>query len=335
MTEHVVVRAPGKLFVLGEYAVLHGCPAIVAAIDRYVEVRARRREDSRVRFNAPGLSARLEFDAGRPPTSAPLRFALAAYERVTVRHGNLRSTGCDVDILSNLDPETGVKTGLGGSAAISVAVTGALLALGGNDVASSSTRDEIFRSAFEAHREAQGGSGSGADVAASCYGGLVRVEPRTDGVPQVSRVPLLAEVALLVGWTGQAASTPSLVERYRSASNGKAAARADFVCRTRACVDAFLSGAWRNSLDTAGHLLDDLARALALPLMTPRLQQLVEIARFHGAGAKHSGAGGGDCGIALVAQRCAADRIRAAWLDAGITPLNLQLDQQGVHRVPR
>ena len=36
-----VARAPGKLFLLGEYAVLDGCPAVVAAVDRYVTVGLR------------------------------------------------------------------------------------------------------------------------------------------------------------------------------------------------------------------------------------------------------------------------------------------------------
>ena len=34
----VRARAPGKLFLTGEWAVLRGAPALVAAIDRHVEV---------------------------------------------------------------------------------------------------------------------------------------------------------------------------------------------------------------------------------------------------------------------------------------------------------
>ena len=33
----LVARAPGKLVALGEYAVLDGAPAVVLALDRYVE----------------------------------------------------------------------------------------------------------------------------------------------------------------------------------------------------------------------------------------------------------------------------------------------------------
>jgi len=34
-------RAPGKLFVTGEYAVLAGAPALVAAVDRFADTRRR------------------------------------------------------------------------------------------------------------------------------------------------------------------------------------------------------------------------------------------------------------------------------------------------------
>ena len=42
-----------------------------------------------------------------------------------------------------------------------------------------------------------------------------------------------------------------------------------------------------------------LSRASGITIETPQLRRLAEIAQEHGAVAKSSGAGGGDCGIAL------------------------------------
>jgi phosphomevalonate kinase len=43
-------RAPGKLVALGEYAVLDGAPAVVLAIDRYVEASIEPSTDGRCRL---------------------------------------------------------------------------------------------------------------------------------------------------------------------------------------------------------------------------------------------------------------------------------------------
>jgi phosphomevalonate kinase len=64
--------------------------------------------------------------------------------------------------------------------------------------------------------------------------------------------------------------------------------------------------------------------------MTDSLRRLVTVARDNGAGAKVSGAGGGDCGIALTRERPVAERVRSAWRAIGITPLDLTIENQGV-----
>jgi mevalonate kinase len=77
-------------------------------------------------------------------------------------------------------------------------------------------------------------------------------------------------------------------------------------------------------------VLEQLATDLSLPLFTPRLHRIVEIARAHGAAAKISGAGGGDCGIALTPDAATAREIQAAWQAAGLVPLDLNICNEGV-----
>ena len=52
---------------------------------------------------------------------------------------------------------------------------------------------------------------------------------------------------------------------------------------------------------------------------------LVEIARDHGAAAKSSGAGGGDCGIALCPPDKDIAAMSSAWRAASIQPLDLAI----------
>ena len=336
MSDRLVVRAPGKLFVLGEYAVLDGCPAIVAAVDRSVDVRVSRSSSAFVRIHAAELGASVEFRPDDPsPTNGPLRFAISAFRAVSLHLSDVRRTSLDIEITSNLDAGSGAKVGLGGSAAVTVAMVAGLFAVTGKDLSDLCVREQMLAIAFAAHRDAQAGVGSGADVAASCYGGLVCVEPSPGVAPRVRPLMLPVDATLLAGWTGEAASTPGLVQRYLGASNGSAATRAAFVQQTRGCVEMFrkalsLRLVSSAALNRAGDLLQALGNDLDLPLLTPGLRDLIALARTQGAGAKLSGAGGGDCGIALTQQSAAAARIRAAWRSAGIVPLDLRIDPQGV-----
>ena len=73
-----------------------------------------------------------------------------------------------------------------------------------------------------------------------------------------------------------------------------------------------------------------LGNELDLPLVTPALATLVRAAQRVGAAAKPSGAGGGDCSIALATSAAQAAAVRAAWQDAGILPLPVTIAAQGV-----
>lgn len=332
MSGAVFARAPGKFFLLGEYAVLDGCPAVVAAIDRHVEVQLQPHTRGRlVRIDSLECGA-AEFNAAHPPAiEGSLRFVIAAFRAVLSARPELGRSGCTLSIKCSMAGPGGTKIGLGSSAAVTVATTAALLASTGASV----QPHDLFATALEAHRAAQDGVGSGADVAASVYGGLIRFQPCAPLLPAVTALALPPHTKLLVAWSGESASTAGLVKRYLTACNGSAAARAAFVAATRGCVDAFVDALAHGDVSAAainrnGDALARLGEDLGIPVLTPRLAQLVAIARAHGAAAKMSGAGGGDCGVALTRDAIAAERIRSTWRMARLVPLDVALDPTGV-----
>jgi len=332
MTDTSIARAPGKLFVLGEYAVLDGCPAVVAAIDRHVEVAVQRGPcGTRVRVSAP-VCATADFPTSHPPAiEGPLRFVIAAFAAALSHCPEIGQHGWSLKIASTINAPDGTKIGLGSSAAVTTATVAALLAAARKEVG----RDDVFAVAVGAHQVAQKGVGSGADVAASVYGGLVLFQPRGRSLPAVTPLALPSHTKLLVAWSGESAPTPDLVKHYLAARNGTAAARAAFLYASRTYVDSFVTALAQGRLSHAaidgnGVALARLGERLRLPVVTPRLARLVAIARSHGAAAKTSGAGSGDCGIALARDATAADEIRSAWRAAGLMPLDVALDPTGV-----
>src|SRR5690606_11456641 len=70
-----------------------------------------------------------------------------------------------LDTRGFFDPATGVKLGFGSSAALAVALAAAL--------AGESVPQRVQEAALLAHRDFQGGHGSGVDVATSAHGGVI------------------------------------------------------------------------------------------------------------------------------------------------------------------
>jgi phosphomevalonate kinase len=76
----------------------------------------------------------------------------------------------------------------------------------------------------------------------------------------------------------------------------------------------------------AREVLGGLDSLLSLGWMTPRLRALCTTAEAFGVAAKPSGAGGGDCGIALIRpdQQARVPALRDQWIRGGIVPLGLR-----------
>jgi phosphomevalonate kinase len=241
--------APGKVVLMGEYAVLDGAPALVLAVDRGVacEVHPADRvviEALDTRFVGPALEG-----------AAPGLYRFSAHN----------------------PPNTPTKVGLGTSAAATVVAT-----LAGRP---SLGRGELFSRALAVHRAVQG-SGSGIDVAASTYGGVLRYQAQEATQVSVSIEPLVV-------YSGGAASTAERVARYLAWSP-----RAEFVAESTAVVAGFAADPI-GSLERARLLLERMAAAARLRYRTPALDRIGVLARRFGGAAKPSGAGGGDCAVAL------------------------------------
>lgn len=57
MTSAIIqARAPGKIILMGEHPVLHGCPAIATSLGLYCNIQVRPREDERIELQLPDLN---------------------------------------------------------------------------------------------------------------------------------------------------------------------------------------------------------------------------------------------------------------------------------------
>lgn len=308
-----LATAPGKVMLAGEYGVLGGGLAILAAVDRRAVARSAH----------PGA------------TPAPLSpFLAAAREVVGAVLGEDAARIFDrieVDTRALSDGER--KLGLGSSAAATVAAVALAAGAGGE-------RDLplVIRLSLDAHARAQGGrgaAGSGADVVAVAHGGVIGF--RAGG--GVRRLAVPASLRLHFAWTGTPADTATLVAAVTAARAHEATATA-----TGAALAASTSAAEALATAFDGHdasavvaafgdgarAMAALAKASGVALVPASLAVLAARLAPLGAACKTTGAGGGDV-IAIAAPAAiTASALDTAIVEAGLWPLHLAVDPTGV-----
>jgi phosphomevalonate kinase len=346
----ISVTAPGKLILLGEYAVLAGAPALVAAVDRRVRVEIRPNGGASTLTLPHADIDGIAIDAcggGLQPSRSP-----AADPQIGSILGILdffcRSTAQDAETLGmeltvdagRLFSGDGTKYGLGSSAALSVAL---LAALHGHTGRKRLRAEELLAHALQAHRFQQGRLGSGVDVAASVFGGILEYRLKAgleNQIPQIRRVQPPAGLHMRAVWTGQSASTFQMLsglERFRLQDpQAYRSAIGPLVEITRQGLAAFAENDSHGFIDTVDRFyrqLIEFADKSGLPIVTPYHQCLAFIAGKLGGAYKPSGAGGGDIGLVFTDSEEKMDPIVTAMQVAGFEILDLKWGDEGVEMV--
>ena len=312
----VEASAPGKLVVSGEYAVLAGAPALVAAVDRRVTCTLVRRDAGDWRFVSTGfetqqtLTRDAVFQASADSVAGVVRRVIAedrAPRNIEVR---VDSTPCHWH---------GAKLGVGSSAALVAAVAAAFSVIGG-DAPGLATLVAIHK-AFQG-----GGSGSGLDVAAAVTGGVIRFQDQRI-VP--SRLPDVHKAFVFVGTPTRTAELVARFDAWRGAASPAALERlieaAVEVADCTVNADVFL-----DALSEYTDVLERMDRMARIGIFGPGHQAAREIAARCRVVYKPCGAGGGDTGVGFAANRDAVARFAKEAGDAGLTIVPMEVSDDGI-----
>jgi phosphomevalonate kinase len=301
--------APGKMMIAGEYAVLEGAEAIVAAVGRraYAQLGAGDSENP------------------TPPEAAAAR---AAAER---RLGPVAGTlSIDVAELQ----QDGRKLGLGSSAAAAAAAASVVFRAHGHDVADKAVREQILAAALEGHH-AIAPHGSGADVAAAVLGGFVRFRKLGTGV-ETHALRWPDDLELLVVWTGKPARTSDMLSKLRhfsaSDAHGYRERMRELGDQSDQLVSALIAGDTPGAIvgiHGYGAAMEALGNAAGIGIVEETCAGIRDIAVECGGAAKPSGAGGGDVVIAVFSKTTSTHNFRSRCAQAGFEVLSLELGAQG------
>lgn len=354
--EVITVKAPGKLYVAGEYAVVKsGYPAIVVAVNQFVTVSINKAKNhgtinSKQYEEVPIVWQRRGDKLVIDNRDNPFEYILSAIkytEMYAVEHGNKLKL-YNLNVNSQLDAKDGKKYGLGSSAAVTVATVKALSAFYKLDL----TKEEIFKLASISHFKVQN-NGSFGDIAASVYGGWIAYQaPDRDWLNEmldsqslsdviamnwpdlhIENLDFPNELELLIGWTGKPASTPVLVDKIAVAQAKQHDKYNQFLDASKKCVNKLIKGFKTGSTEVIKKqimknrlILQKLADFSGVSIETRKLTNLCNIAIKHGAAAKTSGAGGGDCGIAIAdSNQHIKSNLLKEWNENGIKPLDFDV----------
>ncbi|KKQ41806.1 MAG: Mevalonate kinase [Microgenomates group bacterium GW2011_GWC1_37_8] len=161
MTSQIITSAPGKVILSGEHTVVHGYPALVAAVDIYAIVLIEK------------TKGKLSFY----PTQASgilLRSLKNCETFLQTKFGGLNI---------NLRSDIPVGCGMGSSASIAVAVAAALMEYTSGKIVLKKINDIAYETEKHYH-----GNPSGVDVAISTYGGFLWYRKETSSFKVFSKI---------------------------------------------------------------------------------------------------------------------------------------------------
>lgn len=268
---------------LGEYGVLFGKPALVCAIDKRIHVTLTPRADTAIHIHSD-IHGTYTTDLHELRIEKPFHFVLSA---IKLYQGKIRR-GCDINITSEFSD----KVGLGSSAAVTVATLAAIVSW--LDIRVSPLY--LLKHGRSIIRECQG-TGSGADVAASVYGGVVYYQAQPLAAEKIA-----VKIPLSLYYCGFKTKTADAIRHVQAQFAAYPQVFKQLCAGIGQCAADALPLVRRQEFSKLGAIMNIQQGMMeSLGVNMPVLQHMTTVLREQEGvtGAKISGSGLGDCVVAL------------------------------------
>jgi mevalonate kinase len=334
--KQVTAKAPAKLILSGEHAVVYGTPAIAAAVDLFATTTVTKRKDKGVQFSLPdldytklmtvntlrGLKNRLEqkyqqFTRGEGHVRDILQtpFELAQFVMINTAD-YLKASLNDVSI--HTDSTIPIGCGLGSSAATSLSVVYAVAKFMDSEM-----QKEEYLQLGQAAEKLQHGYPSGLDVQTILQGGCLRWEDSEC----TTQACALSEFTVIN--TGKPSATTGECVAH-VANNFK---DSDIWQEFSAVTNDIGTALANNDMTLLGRSIEDNHQLLNTIGVVPNtVMNFSKACASNGVHVKVCGAGscsGDNAGMLWAIGEL--DALPALLEEFGYTEQTLQLEQQGVH----
>lgn len=332
----ITVSAPGKLMLLGEYAVLYNKPCLVTAVDKRLYATVEIIDRPEFQLEAPDVKISgyeksiRKLGLGSVPNGAG--FVESAVVNLIKNHRLIARSNEILKQVQNDKYKTGIRIttksdfsselGFGSSSASTVCIVKGLSELFNLRLSDK----EIFDICYKTVLDIQG-KGSGFDTAAAVYGGTLYF---ATGGRIIESLDIIKPLPLVVGYSGIKADTVQQINKVKKNFYRKAHIEKiyndieDLVNRGK---EVIIKSDWRRF----GMLMNQNQEYLReLGVSSEKLDNMINAALSAGAyGAKLSGAGGGDCMIA-IAPHDKEENVKNGIIRAGGEIINVETNALGV-----
>jgi mevalonate kinase len=322
----IKTSAPGKLMLFGEHSVVAGHPCIVTAVDRRLSITIEANGEEVFVLDAPDLGLRAYSkkisDLAKDDLPKEVAFIETCYKLFLANYPQSST----IHVTSKNEFKS--SYGLGSSSASTVAFAKALSEFYQVPL----DNDQLFDLCYRTVLRVQGVA-SGFDIAAAIWGGtLYYVTPSgkklANKIVEPLRVPTLP---LLVGYTGVKADTATLVRMVQKQQQDQKRRVNGIFSDITLLVEQAKQTLNQQDWPHLGLLMDQNQHLLRqLQVSSIELENLIAAAKSVGAwGAKLSGAGGGDCMLALPNDD-GRSAVAKAITAAGGKMIEVEINAQGV-----
>ena len=320
-----IVKTGGKLYIVGEYSVLTpNQSAIIKNIDIFMQAEIKFSEKYSIYSDMYDYSVTLEEDDEN--------YSLIT-ETVKTVNKYLQLKGVDIQpfdmkITGKME-RNGKKYGIGSSGSVTVLTVKAMAKLYSYNISS----EEVFKLSSYVLLK-RGDNGSMGDIACISYENLVmytsfdrnliKEKMKNSSLVEImnlewgykiEKIHCPEKYEFLVGWTGIPSISGKMIIEVKNSINK------EFLEKSEEIVRNLKNGIEQGNKEIISENVEENSKLLKMlheKIYSRKLLELVESAEGLDICAKSSGAGGGDCGIAISFNRNDTEKLLERWESRGI-----------------
>jgi len=277
-----IASAPGKIILFGEHFVVHGTPAILAAIDKRVTVTSTFTENKILKINSQLGTLEVPISSSHEKAKSEFKPFIYLANKMINSHQDVNG----LEITINSDIPIGV--GLGSSSACCVAATASISGL-----FKELSSEELLKMSIEAEKTIFPDT-SGADCTVCTYGGMIEY-------PSIEKIGNTFDLNLLIVNSMIPHNTKNSVEKVNKFKENNEERFSQLCDLETKLIDEVITAMKNNDTTTFGLKMSENQKYLEeIQISNDTLRNMISSLKEISLGTKITGAGDGGCIIALV-----------------------------------